>query len=424
MNILIKNATIIDPQSQYHNQQMDIHVVNGTIKIIEKNIANNCNATEVNSPNLHVSQGWIDLNCNVKEPGFEQKENLISVCNAAAQGGFTTICAMPTTLPITDSKSNVHYIINATNNLAVTVLPIGAITQQRNGKHLAEMYDMQQAGAVAFSDGKRTIADAGLVNRAMQYVKAFNGKLFLHNDDENISLKAHANEGIVSTTIGLKGAPVLAEHIIVQRNIMLAEYNNANVHLSNVSSAESLTMINNAYNKGIQVTADVAAHYLLLDEAALEGFDSNYKFYPPLRTAGNKQALMQALNTNACIALTSDHTPETIEDKEVEFENAAYGTIGLETAYSVARTATKAAVNIETLIKAFTYNPASIINKTLNPIAVGNKANLTLFDTELDWTFETKHIQSLCSNTPFIGTKFTGKAIGIINNDKFVSTIH
>lgn len=422
MNLLITNATIIDKNSAYHLQQMDIHIVDGRIVAIEKKLANTSNAKVISADNLHVSNGWIDLNCNVKEPGYEHKETLASVCNAAAQGGFTTIAAMPTTQPITDTKSNVAYIINATQHSTVTVLPIGAITQQRQGKQLAELYDMQQAGAVAFSDGKRTIADTGLVTRAMQYVQPFNGKVFLHSDDKNISLKAQANEGTVATTIGLKGAPALAEHIMVQRNIMLAEYTNVAVHLANISSAASITLINEARAKGIAITCDVAAHYLLLDDSTLTTFDSNYKFYPPLRNANNKQALINALATNAITAITSDHTPEPIEEKEVEFENAAYGIIGLETAFAVARTASHTTVPIENLIHTLTYGPAKVLEISITPIAVNELACITLFDADMEWTFEAQHIQSLSNNTPFINTVFKGKALGIINKNNYIKS--
>ncbi len=422
MNLLLTKATIIDKKSAYHLQQMDIHIVDGRIINIEKKIANTTNATVISANNLHVSNGWIDLNCNVKEPGFEHKETLESVCAAAAQGGFTSIVAMPTTQPITDSKSNIAYIINATQHSAVNVLPVGAITQQCQGKHLAELYDMQLAGAIAFSDGKRTIADAGLVSRAMQYVQPFNGKLFLHSDDKNISLKAQANEGTVATTIGLKGAPALAEHIMVQRNIMLAEYTNTTMHLSNISSAKSITLINDARAKGVAITCDVAAHYLLLDDSTLTAFNSNYKFYPPLRNSNNKQALIVALATKAITAITSDHTPEPTEEKDVEFENAAYGIIGLETAFAVARTATHSTVPIEDLIHTLTYGPAQVLGIPITPIAVNELACITLFDTSIEWTFETQHIRSLSNNTPFINTLFTGKALGIINKNKYMKS--
>jgi dihydroorotase len=422
MNLLLKRATIIDKNSVYNNQQMDIHLIDGRIASIEKEIKNTTNATEISAHNLHVSNGWIDVNCNVKEPGFEHKETLTTVCNAAAQGGFTAIAAMPTTHPITDSKANVHYIINATAQHAVSVLPIGAITQQREGKHLAELYDMQQAGAVAFSDGKRTITDAGLVTRALQYMQPFGGKLMLYNDDKNISLKAQANEGTVATTIGLKGAPALAEHIMVQRNIMLAEYNNAPVHLCNISSAGSIALINIATAKGIHITCDVAAHYFMLDDSTLEGFDSNYKFQPPVRNSSNKAELITALLNNSITAIGSDHTPEPIEDKNVEFENAAYGIIGLETAFSVARSATQTQVPINTLIHAFTYGPAQVLGIILAPIAVGTMANITLFDPTLNYTFAPQHIHSLSSNTPFVNTQFTGKALGIITKNTYVKS--
>jgi dihydroorotase len=276
------------------------------------------------------------------------------------------------------------------------------------------MYDMQQAGAVAFSDDKKAISDAGLLTRALLYSQNFGSLIITHCDEKSISQDGKMNEGITSTMIGLKGIPALAEELMVGRNISLAEYTNSPIHISNISTLKSLNLIKQAKENGLKITTSINAYNIALDDGALIEFDSNYKLNPPLRSKMDMEALRKGLADGTIDAITSDHRPQDIESKVIEFDYASSGMIGLESAFGLINTNRKK-IKLETIIKTITTNPRKILKLEQPVIAEGELANITLFDPELEWIFEKKSIQSKSANTPFIGTKFKGKVIGIIN---------
>lgn len=417
MNILIRSAVIVDPSSPHHGTKQDILIEKGIIKIIG-NVAQ-AQADEVIDVNgASVSPGWLDMNVNFCDPGFETKEDIHSGTAAAAAGGFTAVALMPNTVPPLHAKTEIEYVKNQARGKVVDVHPIGCLSTHREGKDIAELYDMQNSGAVAFSDGTRAVADPGLLSRALLYAKGINARIIQYADDAAISGKGKMNEGPTSTILGIKGIPALAEELMIARDIYLAEYNDAAIHFTTVSTAGSVALIRAAKKKGLKVTADVSAYHLTLDETVLEDFDSHYKVKPPLRTKEDIKALKQGLKDGTIDAICSQHTPEDLEHKQVEFEIAAYGMIGLQTAFALANKAVGKELTTTGLVEKLAINPRKILGVEVPQIKEGAKANLTLFDTEKEWTLEAKAILSKSKNSPFIGKKLKGKVIAVINNNQ------
>lgn len=414
MNILIKSAHIIDSKSPYNGKVVDVLIENGMIRSIKSKIVPQKNVKVIEAKNLHLSAGWLDMQVSFCDPGFEHKEDLNSGINAAIAGGYTGVAVVSSTNPPIHSKGDVQYIKNKTVNSIVDVHPIGTVSYRQEGKDISEMYDMQQAGAVAFSDDKKPITDAGLLMRALLYSQNFGSLIITHCDEKSISQDGKMNEGSTSTILGLKGIPALAEELMVGRNIFLAEYTNAPIHISNISTQKSVSLIKQAKASGLKITASINAYNIALDDTALLGFDSNYKLNPPLRIKSDMEALRKGLADGTIDAITSDHRPQDIESKDIEFDYASNGMIGLESAFGLINT-NKGKIKLETIIDALTINPRTILKLEQPKIAEGQQANITLFDPEAEWIFEKKSIRSKSANTPFIGTKFKGKVIGIIN---------
>ena len=415
MNILIKSAYIIDPDSPYNGKVSDILIENGIITNILPKINIKKTVKVIDNKNLHVSVGWMDMQANFCDPGFEFKEDLKSGIKAAAAGGFTDVAIVSSTNPTLHSKSEIQYIKNNTDNSIVNIYPIGTLSHKQEGIDLSEMYDMQQAGAIAFSDDKKPIANAGLLMRALLYTQNFGGLIITHCNEKSISNDGKMNEGETSTMLGLKGMPALAEELMVSRNIFLAEYSQAPIHIANISTQKSVTLIKRAKAEGIKVTASVNAYNLTLDDALLANFDSNYKLDPPLRTKNDVETLRKAVIDGTIDAITSDHRPQNIESKNIEFDHASNGMIGLETVFGLINSS-KGKIKLELIIHALTKGPRNIFRLKQPKIAVNEAACITLFNPDTEWIFEKNNIHSKSANTPFIGTSFKGKVIGIINN--------
>lgn len=418
MNILIKSAVIVDSNSSLNGKKSDILIEKGVIKKIGSNIKNENSYKEIKVKDLHVSVGWIDMRSNFCDPGTEFKEDLNSGLKAAALGGFTEVVSMPDTLPITDSKSGIEYIINKTKDNIVTVYPTGALSHHCEGKEIAEMYDMHLAGAVAFTDNKLSVANSSLLNRALLYSKSFGGVIM--NFPNNYDLYNHGkiNEGIISTKLGLKGIPAIAEELIVSRDLYLAEYCEAAIHLTNISTKKSVQLIKEAKAKGLNVTADVNSYHLLLDETEMETFDSNLKVLPPLRTKGDIKALIKGIKEGTIDLVCSDHTPEDIENKQCEFDHAAFGMINLQTSFATMNTALKSKLSVDEIIATITTKPRNVLKIKQPEIKEGTLANLTLFCPNTEFALEKKDIVSKSKNTALIGRKLSGKVVGVINKNK------
>jgi len=417
MEIIIRSARIIDTGSAIHNQVKDILISNGKIKKIGSKLTNTSKAKEINADNLHVSLGWFDLNTFLADPGLEQKETIETGCAAAAFGGFTHICCMPNTLPVTQTKSQIEYVLRKSANEIVSVHPLGAVSENTEGHNLAEMYDMYGAGAIAFSDGVKAGSNAGMVERALLYVKAFDGLIMNHPEEKSISKNGAMNEGVTSTRLGLPGAPALAEEIAVNRDLYILEYTESKLHLLGISLKKSVDLIKNAKKKGLKISSSVNAYNLMLDETAVANYNTNCKVNPHLRSKEDIGALVKGLMDGTIDAITSAHQPQDEESKNLEFDKADFGMIGLETCFAVANTALKGKVELSKIIDSISNNPRKILGLK-NKIEEGEEADLTLFNPEEIWTFTSSDIKSKSKNTPFVGMDFIGKAVGVIHKGK------
>ncbi len=414
MKLLIKQARVIDPQSPHNGQTIDIFIENGIILKIAKDI--NVDADQVISlDGLHLSPGWVDIFSDFADPGYEYKESLLSGADAAAAGGFTDVFVIPNTKPIVHTKSSVEYIKHKSKNLPVNIHPLGAITNNVEGKDLAEMYDMRNSGAIAFSDGLHCIQSSGLLMKALQYVKAFEGVIIQVPEDNTIGTHGLMNEGIASTRLGLAGKPSMAEELMVERDINLAQYTNSSIHLTGISTRRSLDYISKAKKEGISVSCSVTPAHLFFCDEDVSGYDSLFKINPPLRTSQEREALKKAILNGEVDCLASHHLPHEKDSKVLEFEYAKPGITGLETAFAVLST-TVEGLAVEKIVEMLAINPRRIFKMNSATIKEGNMAAITLFDPNKKWTFTEKDIKSLSRNTPFIGRSFKGKPLGIINN--------
>jgi dihydroorotase len=413
MNLLIKSATILDPQSSFHQKTANILIRDGIIAQIAEHITADVDIFDAQGK--FVSPGFFDLNCNIGELGLETKETLETGTRAAAAGGFTGIAVMPNTQPPVHSKAEVEYLLNRAKNNLVDVYPLGTISHKREGKDMAEMFDMFQSGAKAFTDGTRPVQDAGLMERAMLYAHGFGALVFSFPEDVAIAGKAKMNEGEVSTYLGMKGIPSLAEELIISRDLYLAEYTGSPVHFTSISTGRSVDLIRQAKAKGLAVTCDVAAYHLVLTDEELKGFDSNYKVKPPLRTQADIDALMIGLKDGTIDAIVSQHTPHEIEYKDVEFEVAEYGMVGLQTAFSLA---VMAGLEPSTIVEKMSVNPRKILYIHAPLIAEKQPANLVVFDPAETWEYNKANNQSKSANSPFIGKNLTGRVLLTVNNNQ------
>lgn len=412
MNLLIKSATVIDPNSSFHQKVVDILVEDGYITLIAPKV--NAKAEVVDGTGKFVSPGFFDLNCNIGELGLETKEDLQSGTKAAAAGGFTGIALMPNTQPPVHSKAEVEYLLNRAKNNLVDVYPLGTISHKRDGKDMAEMYDMFLSGAKAFTDGNHPVQDAGLMERSLLYTKGFGALIMSYPEDTAIAGKAKVHEGEMSTLLGMKGIPSLAEELMIARDLYLAEYTESKIHFSTISTTRSVELIRDAKKKGLKVTCDVAAHHLLLTDEALAGFDSQYKVKPPLRTQSDVDALIEGLKDGTIDAIVSQHTPHEVEFKDVEFEVAEYGNITLQTAFSIVL---KAGLDLDLIVQKMAVKPREILNVEASIIIEGKKANLALLDPNEEWQYTKQNNQSKSHNSPFIGQNLKGKVVLVCNNN-------
>jgi dihydroorotase len=414
--LLIKNAIIVDSKSKLNGKKRDILIKEGKILSIKTSI-DQAKAKIWDVAGACVSIGWMDIGTQVGDPGFEHREDLSSAIEAAARGGYTAIACLPNTSPAIHSKSEVNYILKNTAKEIVDFFPIGSVSRDCKGVDITEIYDMHHAGAVAFSDGQHAIQDSGLMMRALQYVKAFDGLIVNHPTDVTIAGEGQMHEGMTSTSLGMKGIAAISEELMVQRDLYLAEYTNSRLHLLNISSGRSIDLIKEAQTNGQAVTASVPALNLVFDDEALNSFDVNYKVLPPLRTKNDIKVLRKALKSGTLSIITSNHTPLDLEAKDLEFPYADFGVIGLETTFALLNThLVDSNFSLEELISILATNPRKMMRQDIPVIEEGSPANLTIFDPELTWVFSDQDIRSKSRNTPFVGKEFKGRVLGIVNN--------
>lgn len=416
MKILIRQARIIDPSSPHNGQVKDLFIENGMIRLIEDQIENDADEV-LEAANMHLSPGWMDIFANFGDPGYEFKETMESGAAAAISGGFTDVMLVPNTQPIVHNKSGVEYQVQKGKPLGINVHPIGAVTKNAKGEELAEMYDMKASGAIAFSDGTESIQSAGLLLKALQYIKTFNGVVIQIPDDKTINPQGLMNEGIVSTQLGLPGKPAMSEEIVIDRDIKLARYTESNIHFTGISSARSIEYIKEAKKEGIQVSCSVTPNHLFFCDEDLQSYDSNLKVNPPLRTKKDREALQKALREGVIDCIATHHLPQEKDSKLVEFEYAKNGTIGLETAFAVINTAMPGE-NPETWVKVLSMNPRKLFGLPALSISVNQPACLTAFDPQKEWVVTLEEIKSRSKNSPYLQKTLTGKVLATINKNQ------
>ncbi|MES1159827.1 MAG: dihydroorotase, partial [Bacteroidota bacterium] len=401
MKILIQQACIIDRPSPHHGKIRDILIEEGTIRAIGASLPSEAD-TVLNHPGLYVSPGWVDIFSHFCDPGYEHKETLETGANAAAAGGYTDVFVIPNTKPVIDTKSQVEYIRQKSRTLPVNIWPVGAMTRALEGKDLAEMYDMRHSGAIAFSDGTSPVQSAGLLLKGLQYVKAFNGIIIQVPDDKTVGSNGLMNEGIISTRLGLPGKPMMAEELIIARDIKLARYTGSRIHFTGVTSPRSLDYIRRAKDGGLEVSCSVTPYHLFYTDADLVEYDTNLKVYPPLRDAAAVKTLRAAVLDGTVDCIASHHLPHEFDSKVVEFEYARSGMTGLETAYAVTRTILPE-LSPERTVELFSEQPRKLFGMVRPGITEGQPASLSFFDPAGTTRLESGTIRSKSKNTPFTG---------------------
>jgi len=423
--MLLRNARILDP-GQKLDTHGDILIEDGKIVEVGTVPSQSFEGEILDLDGKVVTPGWLDMHVHLREPGREDEETIESGTLAAANGGFTAVCCMPNTQPPIDNQEIIQYILDRSRDLLVTVYPIATITKGRNGEELAEILELVEQGAVAISDDGRPVMRAEVMRRALEYARMANVPVIAHEEDVTMSQGGHMHEGFVSTCLGLGGIPSVAEDIMVARDIMLAEYTGGRLHVAHVSSAGAVALIRQARDRGIQVTAEVTTHHLILTDEAVRSYDTNTKVNPPLRTEADRQALIQALQDGTIDCIVTDHAPHSWEEKEAEYVKAPFGVVGLETAMGLVLTylVHRQQMALPAVVACYALHPYRVLGLKPPHIAAGQIANLTIFDPIQEWVVDPARFLSKSKNTPFQGYPLKGKPLMTINKQRmFLSSL-
>lgn len=422
MSLLIKNGRVIDPSSRT-DETLDILIENGKIKAISPRIDLK-EAEIIDASRLVVAPGFIDMHVHLREPGEEHKEDIATGSLAAARGGFTSICCMPNTRPPNDNSGITEYIIaEARKRAVVNIYPVAAITRGLAGEELTDMADLSQAGAIAFSDDGQPVANSLVMRRALEYSLLLDKLIIDHCEDKNLSMGGVMHEGEISLRLGLSGMPAAAEEIMVARDIILAQLTRARLHVAHLSTKGGIELVRLAKKKGIPVTAEVTPHHLILSDENLVNYNPNFKVNPPLRSAEHRQALLEGLKDGTIDVIATDHAPHTPEEKDVEFDLAPFGLIGLETAVSLMldRFVHKNIISLERLIDLMSCRPAQLLGlKNKGRIAPGADADLTILNLRQEVVIDVERFASKSRNCPFHGWKLKGAVAFTIVGGKIV----
>ncbi|MBX2962207.1 MAG: dihydroorotase [Cyclobacteriaceae bacterium] len=414
MKILIQGAKIIDPNSPFHKKTKNVLLLNGRLSEIgDKNYQAD---KVIGAEGMMLTPGWFDLGTFAGDPGLEHKEDLNSVCQAAVAGGFTELALLPNTVPSIQTKNDIKYLTRNNDSRLVQVHPLASVTRDNKGEELTEMIDLHEAGAVAFTDGLKTIWHTDIFLKALQYLQKFNGVLIDHPEDVWLNMFGQMHEGVQSTMLGLKGMPRIAEEVAVHRNLDLLHYAEGRLHMARLSSARSINLIRSAKKK-LPVTCDITAYQPLLDDSMLKGFDTNYKVNPPLREKRDNEALIKGLNDGTIDVICSGHVPHDEESKNLEFDHADAGIISLQT-FAANLVSLSKHVDWSTLLEKVTVAPRKVLGLEVSSIDVDVKANLTLLDPARTWLYDEKANLSKAKNSPWLGQTLTGKVVAVFNNTR------
>ena len=413
MNSLIKSATIIDKNSEFHNKTVDILIRNGIISDISEDIKNPKNFLEIRFPNLHVSNGWFDYSVCTGEPGYEERDNLLNTLMLASKSGFTSVGLQPNTFPVTEKSTEIEYLKAVAKNSNVNIYPIGALTKSSDGNELAELFEMKNSGAIGFGDYKKSIVNANVLKLALLYSKDYNIPIFSFPLNREISNNGVMNEGTTSTSLGLKGIPGMSEEIQIMRDIRILEYTGGNLHIPYISTRKSLELIKKAKNKGLNISCSTCVHNLFFNDSHLSDFNTNFKVLPPLRTQDDIDQLISGVKDGSIDTVTSDHNPLDIELKNVEFDKAEFGTIGLESLFG----ALNRIFPIKTTINILTRGK-KVFGIEETEIKIGTQADLSLFNPINSFVFNDDNVLSMSKNSIFEGSSLKGKVYGTISNGK------
>ncbi len=416
MKILLKSATIVDASSSHHLKKRDILIENGKISKIASKIPSSEKVKEVSFKNLHVSQGWFDSSVSFGEPGFEERENVENGLKTAALSGFTSVAVNANSFPVTDSKGHIKFLKSKADGSAVRLYPIGALTTGSKGIDLAELYDMQNEGAVSFYDYKHPIANPNLLKIALQYTQNFDGLVQSFPFEKSVARNGMVNEEENSTRLGLKGIPALSEELQIIRDLYILEYTGGKLHIPTISTKKSVELIKEAKKKGLNVTCSVSIFNLVLTDSVLEEFDTNYKLLPPLRTKEDNSALLKGLKDGTIDGVTSDHNPIDIEHKKTEFEQAFFGSIGLEGCFGSLNNL----LGVEESVKVLTGLKNAFKISSIK-IEEGNSSDFTLFNPEGIFKLSENDIISTSKNAALLGTELKGKVYGIFANNQLIT---
>jgi dihydroorotase len=415
MKILIQSAKIISPGSPHHLKKRNVLIANG--KIAEVGERKYSADKEIDADGMLLSIGWFDLGAFVGDPGLEYKEDIASLVRAAAAGGFTELAVLPNTHPAVQTKNEIAYLTQGNANRLVQIHALANVTKNGKGEELTEMIDLHEAGAIAFTDGLKSVWHTDIFLKSLQYLQKFDGLLIDHPEDNWLNLFGQMHEGEVSTSLGLKGMPRLAEEVAVRKNLELLGYAGGRLHFSKVSTAKTIEMVRAAKKKGLNITCDITSYQPLMEDNLLVDFDTNYKLNPPLREKSDNEALIKGLNDGTIDVLTSGHLPQDEESKMVEFDMAEFGITNMQTFASQLVLLSKS-VDMEDLIAKVTVAPRQILKMEVPIIEEDSKANLTLFDPSAEWTFDASQNFSKSKNSPWLGQTLKGKAVAVFNNGK------
>ncbi len=421
MNLLIKNGRVIDP-TQGIDEILDLLVENGRVSKLGKGLTPPADCETFDADGKYVVPGLIDMHVHLREPGLEYKEDIESGSRAAVAGGFTSIACMPNTRPVIDNKAVAGYVVARGKAVGLcNVFPIGALTAGSNGERLAEMGELKESGCVAVSDDGRPVVNAELMRRALEYARGMGIPVIAHAEELALVGEGVMNEGFTSTELGLKGIPRVAEDIAVARDVMLAEYTASPVHIAHVSTRGALRIIRDAKLRGVRVTCETAPHYFTLTDDAVRGYDTNAKMNPPLREADDVAAIKQGLADGAIDAIATDHAPHHDDEKDIEFNNALNGIIGLETSLPLSLALVEQGVlTMAQLVERMSCTPARILNLDRGTLKPGAAADITLIDPAAEWVVEADKLASMAKNTPWLGQKMKGATAATIVAGKVV----